>query len=184
MPALRNIRHERFAQLLASGKTAKDAYALAGYKPSESNGAWLARKEEISSRVADLNNQALEREQKTAAVAAERAAITRQGLIDRSNCASFSKYCNSLARRKRKNPSKSILAQLGFNGGKCNSRTRLDGDRPCRARCEASERGKQARPDRRGRQSPLIYFLKLGPVHTRPPAGRGYLPGAGAACAP
>ena len=84
MPALKNIRRERFAQLLATGKTAKDAYALAGYKPSESNGAWLARKEEISSRVADLNNQALEREQKTAAVAAERAAITRQGLIERA----------------------------------------------------------------------------------------------------
>jgi hypothetical protein len=43
MPVLKNPRHERFAQLLASGKTAKDAYALAGYRPSESNGAWLSR---------------------------------------------------------------------------------------------------------------------------------------------
>jgi hypothetical protein len=82
MPTLRNPRHERFAQLLASGKTAKDAYALAGYKPSDSNGAWLAHKEQISSRVAEINNQAIAKEQKTAAVAAERAAITRQGLID------------------------------------------------------------------------------------------------------
>ena len=82
MPVLKNQRHELFAQLLASGKTAKDAYALAGYKPSESNGAWLARKEEISSRVAEINNETLERERKTAAVAAERAAITRQSLIE------------------------------------------------------------------------------------------------------
>jgi hypothetical protein len=36
---LQNPRRERFAQLLASGKTAKDAYALAGYRASGSNGA-------------------------------------------------------------------------------------------------------------------------------------------------
>jgi hypothetical protein len=33
MPVLKNPRHERIAQLLASGKTAKDGYELAGYKP-------------------------------------------------------------------------------------------------------------------------------------------------------
>src|SRR5262249_26083369 len=38
--------------------------------------------DDISGRVAEINNQAIAREQKTAAVAAERAAITRQGLID------------------------------------------------------------------------------------------------------
>jgi hypothetical protein len=84
MPVLKNARHERFAQLLASGKTAKDAYALAGYKPSESNGAWLARKEEISSRVAEINQEALARERKVATVAAERAAVTRQSLIEKA----------------------------------------------------------------------------------------------------
>jgi phage terminase small subunit len=82
LPSLKNPRHERFAQLLASGKTAKDAYEIAGYKPSESNGAWLARKEEISNRVAEINNETLERERATAAVAAERAVVTRQGLIE------------------------------------------------------------------------------------------------------
>jgi hypothetical protein len=82
MPTLKNPRHERFAQLLASGKTAKDAYALAGYKPSESNGAWLAHKEEISSRVAEINNQAIAREQKASAIAAERCAITKQSLTE------------------------------------------------------------------------------------------------------
>ena len=35
---LKNPRHERFAQLLASGKTATDAYEEAGYKRSDSNG--------------------------------------------------------------------------------------------------------------------------------------------------
>jgi Family of unknown function (DUF5681) len=36
MPALKNPRHERMAQLLASGKSATDAYELAGYKRSHS----------------------------------------------------------------------------------------------------------------------------------------------------
>jgi hypothetical protein len=84
MPVLRNPRHERFAQLLAGGKSAKDAYAAAGYKPSDSNGAWLARKEEISSRVAEISNETLERERATAAVAAERAVVTRQSLIEKA----------------------------------------------------------------------------------------------------
>jgi phage terminase small subunit len=33
MPILKNPRHERVAQLLASVKTATDAYEQAGYKP-------------------------------------------------------------------------------------------------------------------------------------------------------
>ena len=82
MPALKNQRHELFAQTLASGKTAKDAYALAGYKPSESNSAWLARKEEISNRVAEINSGRLEKQQKIEAAATERAVITRASLIE------------------------------------------------------------------------------------------------------
>jgi phage terminase small subunit len=82
MPALKNQRRERFARLLAAGKTAVAAYAEAGYSPSDSNGAWLARKEQISGRVAELSNQALEREQKIVAVAAERAAVTRESLME------------------------------------------------------------------------------------------------------
>jgi len=82
MPVLKNPRQERFAQLLSSGKTATDAYVQAGYKPSHSNGAWLARKEDISSRVAELNREAFERERAAAAVAAERTAVTRQSLIE------------------------------------------------------------------------------------------------------
>jgi phage terminase small subunit len=54
MPTLKNPRHERIAQLLASGKTATDAYELAGYKRSHSNGPALARTEEISARVAEI----------------------------------------------------------------------------------------------------------------------------------
>ena len=41
MPTLRNPRHERFAQELATGKTADAAYVLAGYKENRSNAARL-----------------------------------------------------------------------------------------------------------------------------------------------
>ena len=78
MPVLRNSRHERFAQLLAGGKTATDAYELAGYKRSDSNGPALARTEEISGRVAEINVERLKLERVTAAAAAERAVVTRQ----------------------------------------------------------------------------------------------------------
>jgi phage terminase small subunit len=82
MSVLKNTRHERFAQLLASGKNATDAYELAGYKRSHSNGPALARTEEISARVSQITAEALERERVTAAAAAERAVVTRQGLIE------------------------------------------------------------------------------------------------------
>jgi phage terminase small subunit len=81
---LKNPRRERFAQLLTSGKTATDAYELAGYKRSDSNGPALARTEEISGRVAEINGEKLERERATAATAAERAAVTRQSLIEKA----------------------------------------------------------------------------------------------------
>src|SRR5260370_9916061 len=82
LPTLKNPRHERFAQLLASGKTAKDAYKLEGYSPSESNASLLSRTEAVRSRVAELQSEALEQQRAAVAVAVERTAITRQRLIE------------------------------------------------------------------------------------------------------
>jgi phage terminase small subunit len=82
MPVLKNQRHELFAQALASGKNATDAYELAGYKRSHSNGPALARTEEISARVAQITAEAFEQQRVTTAAAAERAVITRHGLIE------------------------------------------------------------------------------------------------------
>jgi hypothetical protein len=80
---LKNPRRERFAQLLASGKTATDAYEEAGYKRSHSNGPALAKTEEIRARVAQISAERWKQEQATAAAAAERSAITRQSLVDK-----------------------------------------------------------------------------------------------------
>jgi hypothetical protein len=82
MPTLKNSRRENFARLLASGKTATDAYEKAGYKRSDSNGPALARTPEISGRVAEINGERLAREQKAEAIAAEQCAVTKVSLID------------------------------------------------------------------------------------------------------
>ncbi|HEY7243379.1 MAG TPA: hypothetical protein VH678_05790 [Xanthobacteraceae bacterium] len=70
MPVLKNPRHERFARLLASGKTAVDAHELAGYKRDDGHASRWARKPEIRARVQEI-----------AGTAAERAAVTVDGLI-------------------------------------------------------------------------------------------------------
>ena len=58
MPTLRNPRHERFAQELATGKTADAAYVLAGYKENRSNAARLGADRDIQARVAEIQSWA------------------------------------------------------------------------------------------------------------------------------
>jgi phage terminase small subunit len=70
MPPLQNPRHERFAQELATGKSADAAYVLAGYHENRSNAARLSAKQDIQRRVAEIQS-----------LAAERAAITVETLI-------------------------------------------------------------------------------------------------------
>jgi phage terminase small subunit len=79
---LKNPRHERFAQLLASGKNATDAYELAGYSRDAGNSSHLAKTEEITSRVHELTTEAFQQERRATAIATERAAITKQSLIE------------------------------------------------------------------------------------------------------
>lgn len=54
MGVLKNAKHERFAQLLAKGKSATEAYALAGYEPNEGNAGRLNRNEQVQARVQEL----------------------------------------------------------------------------------------------------------------------------------
>ena len=54
MPVLKNARHELFAQNLAKGMSATEAYEKAGYKPSRQHAARLATKGDIVARVAEL----------------------------------------------------------------------------------------------------------------------------------
>lgn len=61
MPALKNPRHERFAQELAKGETADHAYVAAGFKANRGNAATLKANQNISDRVAELQDRAAER---------------------------------------------------------------------------------------------------------------------------
>ena len=57
MPVLSNAKHELFCQHLALGKTASQAYEMAGYKPSRSNASVLRAKQNVSDRLCEILQQ-------------------------------------------------------------------------------------------------------------------------------
>jgi hypothetical protein len=57
MPVLSNAKYELFCQHLALGKTASEAYELAGYKPSRSNASVLRAKQNVSDRLSEILQQ-------------------------------------------------------------------------------------------------------------------------------
>lgn len=59
MPALKNNRHELFAQQLAQGKKADQAYVFAGFKQNRHNAANLGRQKHILTRISELQAPAL-----------------------------------------------------------------------------------------------------------------------------
>src|SRR5262249_39536732 len=54
MPPLDNPRWEHFAQEIAKGKTAREAYVLAGYKKNDGNASRLKSNEKLTARVNEL----------------------------------------------------------------------------------------------------------------------------------
>ena len=71
MPPLSNPKHELFAQHLAKGKCQSEAYALAGYAPSEPNASRLTRNDKVTARVSELQSRAAEKTETTVATIAE-----------------------------------------------------------------------------------------------------------------
>jgi phage terminase small subunit len=61
MPPLKNARHEAFAQGLAKGLSASEAYVAAGYKDSRSSASRLSTNANIEARVAELVDRGAER---------------------------------------------------------------------------------------------------------------------------
>lgn len=60
MPILENPRHERFAQGLAAGKSADEAYKDAGFKPDRGHASRLAANGNVQERVQELLGRAAE----------------------------------------------------------------------------------------------------------------------------
>ena len=73
MPSLRTPKHEKFAQLVASGMTAQAAFTQAGY-PSPQNAPRLRSNELVGRRIEECQA----RNEKTA----EMAALTRDELVE------------------------------------------------------------------------------------------------------
>lgn len=78
MPILLNPKHERFVQELAQGKSAAEAYRAAGYEArgdsAKVNASRLLTDANVRARLVELQ-----------AEAAQRAAITLEGLLDRAD---------------------------------------------------------------------------------------------------
>lgn len=74
MPALKNTRHERFAQELAKGRTQEQAYEAAGYRPSRPNASKLASGNNIIQRVAQIQERGAVRAEITIAALTEKLA--------------------------------------------------------------------------------------------------------------
>jgi phage terminase small subunit len=83
MPVLPNPRHERFAQELAKGKPASEAYELAGYKPNRGNASVLKQDQNISIRVAEILQEREHIHAQATAAAVERTALTKEWVIGR-----------------------------------------------------------------------------------------------------
>jgi phage terminase small subunit len=64
---LLNSKHERFAQELAKGKTADEAYVLAGYVENRKNASRLKTNEDVQGRLAELLERAAARTEITIA---------------------------------------------------------------------------------------------------------------------
>lgn len=68
MPALKNARHEAFAQALANGATLEQAHAATGAKkPHRGNAYRLSTRENVKRRVEELKGRAAEKAEWTAA---------------------------------------------------------------------------------------------------------------------
>lgn len=67
MTALSNPKHEKFAQELFKGKTADEAYQIAGYKPSRQNASRLSTNDDIRRRIAEFQSASAMRVEVTVA---------------------------------------------------------------------------------------------------------------------
>lgn len=65
MTTLPNPRHEKFAQALAKGLSASDAYVAAGYKESRSAASRLSTNVNIEARVSELVSKGAEKAEAT-----------------------------------------------------------------------------------------------------------------------
>ena len=82
MPPLDNAKHERFAQALAAGKTAVDAYEVAGYRRNRGHASTLRKNPKLLKRVDEILETRGEIQGRGALAAIDRVRLTKTGVID------------------------------------------------------------------------------------------------------
>lgn len=80
---LPNPRHELFAQSIAKGENASQAYVSAGFRPSRANACRLQQDERIQQRVADLLADRAKKDVRAAEKAVESLALSRKWVLSR-----------------------------------------------------------------------------------------------------
>lgn len=83
MPILPNPRHERFAQELAKGTEAGEAYKIAGFTPNAGNARRLKLDEAVKKRVEAILSERSRIHEKGVERAIERLALTKEWVIGR-----------------------------------------------------------------------------------------------------
>lgn len=81
MPVLKNHRWEKFARELAKGKSAIEAYEIAGFKPHRSSASKLQHAANISQRVSELLQQERQKDARAVEIAAQKLAITKEAVL-------------------------------------------------------------------------------------------------------
>ena len=81
MSVLKNPKHERFAQELAKGKSAAEAYENAGYKKNTGNAATLKSQQSISTRINELLSEREQMHAQATARAVERVSLTKEWVL-------------------------------------------------------------------------------------------------------
>jgi phage terminase small subunit len=81
MPQLLNARHERFAAMLAEGKSASEAHELAGYRPNRHSAWKLNQRDDIKARVSELLAERQAQNAQATAKAVEELAITKEWVL-------------------------------------------------------------------------------------------------------
>jgi len=82
MPVLENPKHERFAQALAAGKTAVDAYEAAGYRRNRGHAATLRKNPKLLKRVDEILETRGQIQGRGALAAIERVRLTKTAVMD------------------------------------------------------------------------------------------------------
>lgn len=81
MPAIKNVKWERYCQNLAAGMSMLDAYKGAGFKPDRGNASRLQQKDNIARRVAEILEKRELIDSKATEKAIEKLAITKEAVI-------------------------------------------------------------------------------------------------------